>query len=200
MIKTIVTGALEENCHLVQPEPGGRLFVIDPGADAAEIIAAIRKIDFSGIVILLTHAHFDHIGAALAVQREFNAPCYLNPADRAIYESPANAYPPFYPALPAAGRAVTTAEAAFPEVELIPTPGHSPGGTSFYFKSVPALFPGDTIFASSVGRTDFPGGDHRALMDSIHRKILVLPDNTPIYPGHGGATSAGREKRVNPYL
>jgi len=200
MIKTIATGALEENCYLVQTEPGGRLFVIDPGHDAAMLIAQIRRIDFSEVVILLTHAHFDHIGAAREIQDAFKAACYLDPADLPIYDSPANAYPPFYPALTAKTCAETVGTLDFPEVEAIHTPGHSPGGTSFYFRTIPALFPGDTIFASSVGRTDFPGGDQRELMDSIHRKILVLPDDTPIYPGHGEPTSVGREKRVNPYL
>ena len=198
-IKTITVGELDENCYLVQIKPGERLFVIDPGAEPQRIASAISVFDTSEIVIMFTHGHFDHIGAADALVKQFGIQkCYLNSRDRELFYSPDNAWPPYIP--PAKSLPQVDGSLSFPECEIIFTPGHTPGGVSFYFKDIPALFSGDTLFAGSVGRTDFPGGSTSDLLKSIQEKLMKLPDDTPVYPGHGPATTIGREKEVNPYF
>ncbi|MDD4817611.1 MAG: MBL fold metallo-hydrolase [Victivallaceae bacterium] len=202
MIKAVTTGPLEENCYLVQLEPGGRLFVIDPGDSPADILAAAAQIKFSEAEILFTHGHFDHIGAAAAVAGKLAVShCYLNTADRELFFSPDNCFPPYIPApasLPPPEK--VTDEIDFSEPAVIPTPGHTPGGVAFYFPALSALFSGDTLFASSIGRTDFPGGSLPDLLNSIKTGLFVLPPETKVFPGHGPTTTIDREKRTNPYV
>ena len=198
IIKTVTVGELEENCYLVQVNPGGRLFIIDPGAEPERILSAVNVFDAPEKVILFTHGHFDHIGAAGELVRKLGIKdCYLNSRDRELFYSRDNAWPPYIP--PAENLPEVNGTINYPEFETIFTPGHTPGGVSFYFKQIPALFSGDTLFAGSVGRTDFPGGNTGDLLKSIQEKLMILPDDTPVYPGHGPATSIGREKEVNPY-
>lgn len=175
------------------------MFIIDPGDDAQEIAEEAEKLKFSEAVILFTHGHFDHIGAAAELVRRLNVRfCYLSNPDHELFYSPDNCFPPYFP--PVSELPEVVGRLGLEEPEVIPTPGHTPGGACFYFRSIPALFSGDTLFASGIGRTDFPGGDLNALLKSIRSGLFALPDDTPVYPGHGPATTIGREKRVNSYV
>ncbi len=192
-------GMIETNCYLVQIDESRKLYIIDPGAEPDMIIKAASRLSFDEAVILLTHAHVDHIGAVSGVAAALNVKTvYLHPNDLRLYNSPDNHLMPFIPRakdLPVPAHAI--AETDF---TILETPGHTLGGVCFYFKQLPALFAGDTLFSGSIGRTDLPGGNMEAILNSIRNKILVLPDSLKIYCGHGPATTAGSERVNNPYL
>ena len=197
---TVVVGAFEVNCYLVPSPDKKTLYIIDPGGDAQEIIAAASAFSCQKAVILLTHCHADHIGAVGEVAKKLNiTELYIDPADSAMYASPANCFPPY---LPAAENLLTPSEwpPQTPDFEILHTPGHTPGGVCYYFREYNALFTGDTLFRASVGRTDFPGGDTATLMESISGRLMTLPDSLEIYPGHGYPSTIGFEKQNNPYL
>jgi glyoxylase-like metal-dependent hydrolase (beta-lactamase superfamily II) len=196
--ETIQVGMLDVNCYLVPIKDKNRLYIIDPGAEAERIIAAAEKFACDDYVILLTHAHIDHISAVGCVAKSLNAPVVLDANEHGLYNSPNNQILPFMSA--AKDLPKTVANISDADFEIIQTPGHTLGGVSFYFSTLPALFSGDTLFAQSVGRTDLPGGDHQILLDSINNQLMVLPETLPVYPGHGPATTIGNEKRHNPYL
>ena len=199
--RTLVVGPIGTNCHLVFDERLGRLFVIDPGADAERILRAAGEFTADSARILLTHAHVDHIGAVGEVARALGVDkVMLDPADRELYHSPLNSIPPilFHPDdLPETMDFET--DGAF---EVLHVPGHSPGGSAFLFEDgeEKLLFCGDSLFAGSVGRTDLPGGDYGELISAIKSELLTLPPETRVFPGHGDFTTVGDEKRENPYL
>lgn len=197
---TVVVGAFEVNCYLVPSPDKKTLYIIDPGGDAQDIIAAASAFSCQKAVILLTHCHADHIGAVGEVAKKLNiTELYIDPADSAMYASPANCFPPY---LPAAENLLTPSEwpPQTPDFEILHTPGHTPGGVCYYFREYNALFTGDTLFRASVGRTDFPDGDTATLMESISGRLMTLPDSLEIYPGHGYPSTIGFEKQNNPYL
>ena len=197
---TVVVGAFEVNCYLVPSPDNGTLYIIDPGGDAQDIVTAASAFSCEKTVILLTHCHADHIGAVGEVARKLNiTELYIDPADSAMYASPANCFPPY---LPAAKNLLTPSEwpPQTSDFEILHTPGHTPGGVCYYFREYNALFTGDTLFRASVGRTDFPGGDTATLMESISGRLMTLPDSLEIYPGHGYPSTIGFEKQNNPYL
>ena len=197
---TVVVGAFEVNCYLVPSPDKKTLYIIDPGGDAQDIIAAASAFSCQKAVILLTHCHADHIGAVGEVAKKLNiTELYIDPADSAMYASPANCFPPY---LPAAEKLLTPSEwpPQTPDFEILHTPGHTPGGVCYYFREYNALFTGDTLFRASVGRTDFPGGNTATLMESISGRLMTLPDSLEIYPGHGYPSTIGFEKQNNPYL
>lgn len=197
---TVVVGAFEVNCYLVPSPDKKTLYIIDPGGDAQDIIAAASAFSCQKAVILLTHCHADHIGAVGEVAKKLNiTELYIDPADSAMYASPANCFPPY---LPAAENLLTPSEwpPQTTDFEILHTPGHTPGGVCYYFREYNALFTGDTLFRASVGRTDFPGGNTATLMESISGRLMTLPDSLEIYPGHGYPSTIGFEKQNNPYL
>ncbi len=197
---TLTVGAFDTNCYLVFDEKRRVLYVIDPGADAPEIIRTARRFDFERAEVLLTHSHFDHIGALKEVVAGLGATrVFLAKPDLFVYQSRLNSFEPYFPLQEDLPR---TSDAQLPDdpFRVLPLPGHTPGGSGFLFDELPALFAGDTIFAGSVGRTDLPGGDTRTLLNSIRGQILPLPDDLKIYSGHGPATTVGRERSSNPYL
>lgn len=198
-VKTVTVGEIGTNCYLVSN--GENLYVIDPGAESARLIAAIDRIEFKNIEILLTHAHFDHIGAAGELCRKYDIPAVkLRTPDRELYLSRENSMMPYFPPvedLPPVEELVSCGD-----YQVLPMPGHSPGGSGILFADETGknLFIGDSVFASSIGRTDLYGGSYEQLIASIKREILTLDDDVKLYPGHGPATSVGRERQNNPFF
>ena len=198
LVETV--GVFETNCYFVYPAEKGILYIIDPGGDAERIIhTASRFPDASKKVILFTHGHVDHITAAGEVVSALNiTDIFLHPSDIPLYESPENALMPFIPA--AENLPQTHWPPPMHDFSIITTPGHTPGSVSYYFESINALFSGDTLFASSIGRTDLPGGDYDSIIKSIKTKLMILPENLKVFPGHGEKTTIGVERSFNPYL
>ena len=205
IIQTIVVGSLKVNCYLVADEEAGEGVVIDPGAEAEKILRAVRREGVQVRYVLNTHAHFDHMGANAELVEKTGAPLALHPADRALLRAQGGAH----------WFGLMEQKSPSPEIELtsgqrievggltlevLHTPGHSPGGVSFYLAEEGVVFVGDVLFASGIGRTDLPGGDRETLRRSIREVLLRLPDETVVYPGHGPKTSIGQEKTQNPWL
>ncbi len=199
-----VLGDLQTNCWLVQDDAGGPLVVIDPAAEPARLLAALQGRDVSSIV--LTHGHFDHLGAAAALIEVTGAPLLVHESDAARLSSPAadgtgaavfgrSDVAPAPDETLSDGDSVTAGDLV---LKVLHTPGHTQGGISLLSEG--HLFSGDTLFAGSVGRTDFPGGDPAALRHSIAVKLAPLPDDTVVHPGHGPETTIGRERRLNPFF
>jgi glyoxylase-like metal-dependent hydrolase (beta-lactamase superfamily II) len=178
--------------------------VIDPGDDAPEILAELAAAKLKVKYILNTHGHFDHVGANKKMKEATNAPILIHASDA-----------PMLPTLSAHARMFGLSAENSPEADqlikdgdiisfgknitlkVIHTPGHTPGGVSFYTDKI--VFVGDTLFAGSIGRTDFPGGDYDTLIASIQKKLFLLGDDVVVYTGHGPETTIGREKRLNPF-
>ena len=197
--RIVPVGALAVNCYLVFLEKIKMLLVVDPGDDADLILSAAEGFPYERAAILLTHAHVDHIGAVPEVKKALNAEfVYLAGGDEELYHSPDNHILPYLP--PVAGLPRTTPVWNVPGVKLLLTPGHSRGGSCFYFPEQKMVISGDTLFAGSVGRTDLPGGSFAELEKSIRKELLTLPEDVVVYPGHGPRTTIGEEKRSNPYL
>lgn len=205
-IETVVVGEFQVNCFVVSGGTDGRALVIDPGDHADRIGQALDAASLSVAAYLLTHGHMDHVSALAALCVDRPADVALHPADAQWAFTETNAMPPFYAAPHPPPDGVTRELADGQEwtdagltYRVIATPGHTPGGVSFYFPEAQALFCGDTLFAGSVGRTDLPGGDPRTLSTSL-RSLADLPDETRILAGHGPQTTIGDEKRTNYFM
>jgi hydroxyacylglutathione hydrolase len=200
----IPNGSFVQNCYVVVDEGTGESAVIDPGEDATLIGRALADLRTQTVAIWLTHAHIDHVLGVPELQRLTGAPVYLHPADRPLYDRVADQAAAFgmrAGMLPPPdrdfvhGEAVRVGSAAF---AVRHTPGHSPGSVSLVGSDV--VFVGDVLFQGSIGRSDLPGGDSDTLLQSIHRELLRLPDDTIVYSGHGPETTIGRERIRNPFL
>jgi glyoxylase-like metal-dependent hydrolase (beta-lactamase superfamily II) len=202
-------GPLQTNCYLVRGGEGPAGAVIDPGGDAGRIVDRCAEEDIRPELILNTHAHMDHIGANGALKDEFpEAELCIGRREAGNLEEPgANLSAMFGIPVssPPADREVGDGQAVeFGDVVLrvVETPGHTPGHVCFLARDEdpPQLFCGDLVFRGGVGRTDFPGGSTQRLRESIREKVLSLPDETVLWPGHGERTTVGRERRSNPFL
>lgn len=204
-IEARVTGFIEENCFIVSNPATRETVVIDPGDDAPQLLARLQEMRAKVVAYLLTHGHVDHLTALAALDAVFPAPIHIHPRDAAWCFSGRNELPGFYGApdtpkslvVPVAEGSVL--ELAGARWAVIETPGHTPGGVCYLLENDRALFAGDTLFRSTVGRTDLPGGDSRALARSL-RKLAGLPEDLTVYPGHGEPTTLGREKRDNYFM
>ncbi len=200
----IPTGPFQANCWVLST-PARRALVVDPGGDAAAILALLDRRRLTVAGFLLTHGHVDHLGALAEVADRHPAPIGMHAADLAWAFGPANQVPSFYPA-PRRPRAacqplsdgLCVASDGL-RYTVIATPGHSPGSVCFHCPADGCLVTGDTLFQGTVGRTDLPGGDGRALADSL-RRLAALPPATRVYPGHGPATTLAEECRRNQFL
>ena len=200
-IQCLTVGPLQENCWVVRNAE--HALVVDPGDEPHRILAATR--DATVDAILLTHTHFDHVGAVAAVARVTGAPVYCPEIEvRVLQDINSYVFPGFGPFEPYDPEETVQGgerlELAGLAIDVIFTPGHSPGHVSYSIADEQVLLDGDVLFESSVGRTDLPGGDYRTLLDSIATLLNTLPDETRVLPGHMGETTLGRERATNPFL
>ncbi len=203
-IEQIPVGAFEMNCYIAVPDQAKSCLIIDPGDEPERIISYIEDRQLTPDRILLTHCHIDHARRAADVQKYFNIPLYVGEADVPLLESlneQAALFGMERTELPEINGFFDDGEkfsAGGLDCTVFHTPGHSPG--SFCVQINDRVFVGDVLFFDSIGRTDLYGGSYPVLMQSIKEKLLVLPDETIVYPGHGPATTIGREKQKNPFL
>lgn len=206
ILETIVVGPMEVNCYVVACGDTGESVVIDPGDDAQAILAKLQERKLSLKWIVLTHAHFDHLGAARELQERTGAPVLLGRGDSITLDHIDDQAALFgMPPVPAPKETRFLDEGDIVTVgglrlRVISTPGHSPGGISLYLEEEGVVFTGDTLFWGSVGRTDLPGCDHDAILDSLKGKLGALPDGTRVLPGHYDETTIGFEKEQNPFF
>jgi len=200
-VRRLTVGDLDTNCWLVDDGQGGPTLVVDPGGEPQVILEALGDEPVAGII--LTHGHFDHIGAVRALKNRFEVPLMIHAADAGSITTPAGsggALFGFDVSSPQADRLLAdgeTIESGQLVLTVLHTPGHTPG--SICLLGGGHLLSGDTLFAGSIGRTDFPGGDMTAMRRSIAR-LASLPDEVRVHPGHGPETSIARERRVNPFF
>jgi hydroxyacylglutathione hydrolase len=200
-VQCLTVGPLAENCWIVRQDD--RALVIDPGAEAHLIVSALKDITVDAI--LLTHTHFDHVGAVAPIARHTGAPVYCPEMEvRVLQDINSYVFPGFGPFEPydpeetvRGGEKLTLAGL---DIDVIFTPCHSPGHVCYSIADEQVLLDGDVLFEGSVGRTDLPGGDYRTLLDSIATLLNTLPDETRVLPGHMGETTLGRERATNPFL
>ena len=203
-IVPIPNGQFAENCYLVYDPAHAETVLVDPGEEPERFLAEARRLGRTIGAIWITHAHVDHISGVAAVREQTGAPVHLHPDDLPLYENLAQQGLWFGlrlsapPAPEVALRHGQRLRVGGVELEVRHTPGHSPGHVCFVAPGV--VLGGDVLFEGSIGRTDLPGGDYDTLIASIRRELLPLPDATVVHPGHGPATTIGRERRTNPFL
>lgn len=206
ILETFPVGPLQCNCTLLGDEAAGEAIVIDPGDEISRIHGRLTANGLKLKQILITHAHIDHVGGALKLKRLTGAPILLNENDLPLLAMMDKQ---------AAWLGINPPETAPPDEALIDgqivglptypahvmhTPGHTQGSVCLHFEPLKMVIAGDTLFAGSIGRTDLPGGDSDQILESIHARLLNLPDETRVIPGHGPFTSIGSERKSNPFL
>jgi glyoxylase-like metal-dependent hydrolase (beta-lactamase superfamily II) len=201
-IITEVLGMVSTNSYIVVNND--ECLIIDPEESAEYLIKKCEELQAKPAVILLTHGHFDHIGAVNGLKETLKLPVYAGEKEKTFMADPNMNGSAKMGRIPVSvtgdiflkdGKIFDLAGL---KIKTISTPGHTAGGVCYYFESENVIFTGDTLFADSFGRTDFPGGSQKELADSIINKLFVLPDETRVYPGHGGSTTIEREKKSNP--
>ena len=202
----LTVGPVAENCFLLRRPGSDRLLVVDPGEEAERILAAIGATGAKAEAILVTHCHFDHIGAVAPVAAATGAPVYCPEIEVPILADimrfvPWEGFGPFesYDADEVV-RGGETLELAGLELDVVFTPGHSPGHVTYAVRGEEAIFSGDVLFQGSVGRVDLPGADGPTLLASLGQLLETFPDETVVHPGHMGLTTLGAERATNPFL
>jgi hydroxyacylglutathione hydrolase len=205
-VRMFTVGPIAENCFLFRSEGADSALVVDPGDEAERILGAADELGVSIEGILLTHTHFDHIGAVAPVAKSTGAPVWCPEIETPVLAD-INSFVPWPGIGPfesyEADHTVTGGERlelAGLEIDVIFTPGHSPGHVTYSVPGEAAIFSGDVLFQGSVGRTDLPGGDWGTLLGSIRTLVETLPAETTVYPGHMGITTLGAERATNPFL
>ncbi|WP_109484592.1 MBL fold metallo-hydrolase [Occallatibacter savannae] len=206
ILETFPVGPLQCNCTILGDEQTREAIIVDPGDEITRIHRRLAELGLKLKQILITHAHIDHVGGALKLKVLTGAPIYLNEADLPLLQMMS---------MQAAWLGIETPETAPPDESLtdgrqvgllsypahvIHTPGHTQGSICLHFASMNMVLAGDTLFAGSIGRTDLPGGNFEQIIDSIQSRLLSLPDETRVVPGHGPATTIGSERKLNPFL
>ncbi|MBM7604680.1 glyoxylase-like metal-dependent hydrolase (beta-lactamase superfamily II) [Metabacillus crassostreae] len=199
-------GPLQTNCYIYS-NSNKECLIIDPGGDANKLIGILQQQHLKPLAILLTHAHFDHIGAVDEVRNKWGIPVYVHSKEKNWLTDPSLNGSQFFMAgsikvsepdeLIRSEGYLTIGDFS---LQVFETPGHSPGSVSFYAAEEGIVFSGDALFAGSIGRTDLPGGNHDQLIKSIHDKLLTLPEETIVLSGHGHETSIEQEMESNPFL
>ena len=205
-VRMLTLGPMQTNCYVVGCEETYQAAIIDPAWDGTSIVAMTDEFGFDITHILLTHSHFDHVAGLLDVKNATNAPIYIHPdavemlrsttMSAALWGFKVPAPPPPDETL-AGGQVVQVGNLS---LQVMDTPGHAPGHVSFYIPDYRIIFDGDVLFSGGIGRTDLPGGDYNLLMESIKEKLMLLPDETRVFSGHGPATTIGQERSSNPFL
>ena len=205
-VRMFTVGPVQENCFLFRREDSERALVVDPGDDAERILKPVRELGLTVEAILVTHCHFDHIGAVAPVAEATGAPVYCPEIEVPVLADimafvPWPGFGPYesYEADETVSGGETLDLAGL-ELDVIFTPGHSPGHVTYSVRGEEAIFSGDVLFQGSVGRTDLPGGDWATLLESIRSLVDSLPPETTVYPGHMGITNLGSERATNPFL
>ena len=199
-------GPLQCNCSVIGDETTREAMVIDPGDDIEDVLALIQKHNLTVKQIVVTHAHIDHVGGAMKLRAATGAPILLNQNDHALLKMldvQAAWIGVEDPGKVEIDRSIgqgDTVRAGLLAADVIHTPGHTEGSVCLYFPAEKKLIAGDTLFAGSIGRTDLPGGSMRKIISSLHEKVLTLPDETIVVPGHGPLTTIGDERESNPFL
>lgn len=205
-VEHLTVGPVQTNCYLAINKETKEAIIIDPGDDADRIGMRLKQLEAKPVAILLTHGHFDHAGAAKTLATQYDILVYAHEKEaKTLEDSRMNLSGPL------AGGATTYHADVFLKDEqeltlaglhmrVLFTPGHTPGGCCYYFPREDVLFSGDSLFCGSVGRTDFPGGSMRTLVDSVRSKLMSLPENTIVYPGHDIETTIEQERMYNPFL
>ncbi len=210
IVEATALWAAQTNCYVVAPEPGGVAVVVDAPPDPDAVARLLARRDLTPVALLVTHGHVDHVGGAGPLARATGVTTYLHPDDDWLAMAPADQLRSLFGMVPPGdyapperfvplddGQALDVAGIV---IDVIHTPGHTPGHCCFYLGAEGILFSGDQLFAGSIGRTDLPGGDYQTLMRSMADKVLPLPGDTEVLPGHGPATTLARERRFNPFL
>ncbi len=205
-VRMFTVGPVQENCYLFKREDRGDALIVDPGEEAPKLLSAIEALGVELAGILLTHTHFDHVGAVAPVAEATGAEVWVPKIEKGVLADimsfvPWPGFGPFesYDAEHTLAGGEQLELAGF-EIDVLFTPGHSPGHVTFSVPEARAVFSGDVLFQGSVGRTDLPGGDWPTLLESIRSLTDALPDETTVYPGHMGITSLGAERATNPFL
>lgn len=205
-MRTFTVGPLQENCHIVRRDGSDRALIVDPGEEAPRLLAALEALGVTLDGILLTHTHFDHVGAVAPIARATGAEVWVPEIEKGVLADimsyvPWPGFGPFesYEAEHTVKGGERLELAGF-EIDVLFTPGHSPGHVTYSFADEKAILSGDVLFRGSVGRTDLPGGDWQTLLDSIRSLMDALPEDTTVHPGHMGVTTLGAERASNPFL
>ncbi|HML16664.1 MAG TPA: MBL fold metallo-hydrolase [Bryobacteraceae bacterium] len=199
-------GMLQCNCSIFGDETSREAIVIDPGDNIGKIVALLEKHALKVKAIVITHAHIDHIGGAARLKTITGAPVYMNENDQALYDHLdvqagwLGMKTPARTEIDTNVREGDSLKLGGADFRVLDTPGHTQGSISLWIPAENKLVAGDTLFRDSVGRTDLPGGDGRQILESIHSKLLTLPEDATVIPGHGPNTTIGREKEFNPFL
>jgi glyoxylase-like metal-dependent hydrolase (beta-lactamase superfamily II) len=205
-VRVFTVGPVAENCYLVRRDDSDRALIVDPGDEPDKLLQAIDGLGVGLDGILLTHTHFDHVGAVAPVAKATGAEVWVPVIEKDVLSNimdfvPWPGFGPFesYDAEHTLEGGERLSMAGF-DIDVLFTPGHSPGHVTFSIPAEQVVFSGDVLFQGSVGRTDLPGGDWPTLLGSIRSLVDTLPEETTVYPGHMGVTSLGAEKRTNPFL
>ena len=205
-VPVFTVGPVAENTYILRRDGSDRALIVDPGEEADRVLAAIDGLGVKLDGILLTHTHFDHVGAVAPIAKATGAEVWVPEIEKGVLADimsfvPWSGFGPFesWDAEHTLSGGETLELAGF-EIDVIFTPGHSPGHVTFSIPDEQVVFSGDVLFQGSVGRTDLPGGDHATLLRSIAGLLAALPDDTRVHPGHMGLTTLGRERATNPFL